>query len=139
MAEHNITVEGGSSVRLKTAGKYCDRDIVVTATGGSGGGGGIESGQFTVTENGMFEPGSNEYILSSTNFNAFSRNWFVVKETRDGKVVVYAIKDGDGFNIYSAPRSSEGVFYDGYEPVTNDSITLMGNIFSGEQYWFDAG
>lgn len=33
MSEHNITVEGGSSVRLKTAGKYCDRDIVVTATG----------------------------------------------------------------------------------------------------------
>lgn len=32
---HNITVEGGTSVRLTTAGKYCDRDIVVTATGGT--------------------------------------------------------------------------------------------------------
>ena len=31
---HNITVEGGTSVRLKTAGKYCDRDIVVTAESG---------------------------------------------------------------------------------------------------------
>ena len=31
---HNITVEGGTSVRLPTSGKYCDRDIVVTATGG---------------------------------------------------------------------------------------------------------
>ena len=31
---HNITIEGGSSVRLPTAGKYCDRDIVVTSTGG---------------------------------------------------------------------------------------------------------
>jgi hypothetical protein len=29
----NITVEGGTSVRLPTAGKYCDRDIVITATG----------------------------------------------------------------------------------------------------------
>lgn len=28
---HNITLAGGSSVRLPTAGKYCDRDIVVTA------------------------------------------------------------------------------------------------------------
>ena len=37
MSEHSITVEGGSSVRLKTAGKYCDRDIVVTSTGGGGG------------------------------------------------------------------------------------------------------
>ena len=34
MSEHRITVEGGSSVRLPTAGKYCDRDIVVTATPG---------------------------------------------------------------------------------------------------------
>ena len=34
----NITVEGGKSVRLKTKGKYCDRDIVVTAEGGGGGG-----------------------------------------------------------------------------------------------------
>lgn len=32
MSEHNIIVDGGSSVRLKTAGKYCDRDIIVTAT-----------------------------------------------------------------------------------------------------------
>lgn len=32
---HNITIEGGTSLRLKTAGKYCDRDIVVTSTGGS--------------------------------------------------------------------------------------------------------
>lgn len=33
---HNITVEGGKSVRLPTAGKYCDTDIVVTAVGGGG-------------------------------------------------------------------------------------------------------
>lgn len=33
----NIEVESGKSVRLPTAGKYCDRDIVVTATGGGGG------------------------------------------------------------------------------------------------------
>lgn len=29
----NIQVEGGKTVRLPTAGKYCDRDIVITATG----------------------------------------------------------------------------------------------------------
>lgn len=33
----NIEVEGGTSVRLPTAGKYCDQDIVVAATGGGGG------------------------------------------------------------------------------------------------------
>lgn len=31
----NIEVEGGKTVRLTTAGKYCDRDIVVTAKGES--------------------------------------------------------------------------------------------------------
>lgn len=34
MSEHNITVQGGSAVCLKTAGKYCDRDILVSATPG---------------------------------------------------------------------------------------------------------
>ena len=33
----NIEVQGGTSVRLPTAGKYCDRDIVVTALGGDTG------------------------------------------------------------------------------------------------------
>lgn len=32
---HKITVEGGTSIRLPTAGKYCDRDIVITAEGGT--------------------------------------------------------------------------------------------------------
>lgn len=31
---HNIVVQGGKTVRLPTAGKYCDRDILVTAEGG---------------------------------------------------------------------------------------------------------
>lgn len=31
MSEHNITVQGGHTVRLPTAGKYCDRDILVHA------------------------------------------------------------------------------------------------------------
>ena len=34
MSEFNINMQGDSSVRLPTAGKYCDRDIVITASGG---------------------------------------------------------------------------------------------------------
>lgn len=33
---HNITIQGGTSVRLPTKGKYCDRDVVITASGGGG-------------------------------------------------------------------------------------------------------
>ena len=43
---HNITIGGGTSVRLPTAGKYCDQDIIVTATGG-GGNTSIEDGLVT--------------------------------------------------------------------------------------------
>lgn len=35
MSEFNITIEGGTSKRLPTAGKYVDRDIIVTAEGGA--------------------------------------------------------------------------------------------------------
>ena len=34
MNSHNITVSAGSTIRLPTAGKYCDRDIVIKAKGG---------------------------------------------------------------------------------------------------------
>lgn len=34
MSAFQIAVEGGTAVRLPTAGKYCDRDIVVTAAAG---------------------------------------------------------------------------------------------------------
>lgn len=40
----NIEVESGKSKRLLIAGKYCDRDIVVTATGGGGTGDGYDEG-----------------------------------------------------------------------------------------------
>lgn len=36
MSEIQISMEGGTSKRLLTAGKYCDRDIIVTASGGGG-------------------------------------------------------------------------------------------------------
>lgn len=36
MADIEITVDGGTTKRLLTAGKYCDRNITVTATGGGG-------------------------------------------------------------------------------------------------------
>ena len=44
MSEINITIEGGKSKRLLTAGKYCDDNIVVTAEGG-----GIDTSDATAT------------------------------------------------------------------------------------------
>ena len=35
MADIEISVDAGTSKRLLTAGKYCDRDILVSASGGA--------------------------------------------------------------------------------------------------------
>lgn len=37
MSELNINIDGGTSTKLLTAGKYCDKDIIITASGGGGG------------------------------------------------------------------------------------------------------
>ena len=57
MSEHNITVKGGASVLLPTGGKYCDRDIVVTAESS----GDAYTGKYTVT------PSRNTQVLETQN------------------------------------------------------------------------
>lgn len=51
----DITVRGGTAVRLPTAGKYCADDIVVTATGGGGAAADPVIEPLEVTENGTYE------------------------------------------------------------------------------------
>lgn len=55
----NIEVQGGKSVRLPTKGKYCDRDIVVTAMGGGGGNSRLPAGY---TEVEYLQSDGNQYI-----------------------------------------------------------------------------
>ena len=68
----NIEVEGGTSVRLPTAGKYCDRDIVVTATGGGGGGSNFMK---TLFEQGIFRDESTTEMCSDC-----FRGWQYIKQ-----------------------------------------------------------
>lgn len=78
MSEINITVEGGTSKRLLTAGKYCDRDIVVTATGGGGSGVGqlAQAAYGSTLEGGLkfmnfvYEPGMTWAQYESSMYNA---------------------------------------------------------------------
>lgn len=42
MSEHNITIYSGSSLRLPTAGCYCDRDIIITGKNMGGDGTDVE-------------------------------------------------------------------------------------------------
>lgn len=87
---HNITVESGSSVRLTTGGKYCDRDIVVTATGGA------EDLNAVLTEQ--------EELIAELQE--------VLREKASGAPVIEPLSITDN-GTYTAP---DGV--DGYSPIT---------------------
>lgn len=90
MSDINITVDGGTSKRLLTAGKMCDRNILITATGG--GGGDLPEEAYIITGNCMWRfssPGGNWYFealgnqLTSKDINhlgyAFSGNHYITR------------------------------------------------------------
>lgn len=66
---HNIEVESGKTIRLPTAGKYCERDILVTAKGG-GQLAPTQEKTVNITENGTVEVvPDNGYVLSKVTAN----------------------------------------------------------------------
>ena len=109
---HNITIDGGTTVRLPTAGKYCDRDIVITAAGG---GGEVNMGTCTVN---ITPPSSSNYYTSRetvsngaityTTSRSYTGSKFTVKARCDSVMYVSAstIKsatatDGEILNVVS--------------------------------------
>ena len=68
LAELNIEVSGGTSTKLLTAGKYCDRNIVVIASGGSGGGGDLPEEAFLIT-------GDCRYRFANNGWDWFIKNY----------------------------------------------------------------
>ncbi len=69
MSEFNFEVNGGESIRLKTAGKYCDRDIVV-----EGKGGGERNFGLIYTENAVITPEDLEGVnICGINMNSGNR------------------------------------------------------------------
>ena len=67
LAELNIEVSGGTSTKLLTAGKYCDRNIVVIASGG-GGGGDLPEKAFLIT-------GDCRYRFANSGWDWFIENY----------------------------------------------------------------
>ena len=68
LAELNIEVSGGTSTKLLTAGKYCDRNIVVIASGGGGGGGDLPEKAFLIT-------GDCRYRFANSGWDWFIENY----------------------------------------------------------------
>lgn len=69
MSEFNISIEGGTSYRLHTAGKFCDRDIVVTAEGG-----GDTSVEDMLVADASFDKYSNDRVTRVARYAFYNRN-----------------------------------------------------------------
>lgn len=104
MSDINIEVEGGTSVRLPTKGKWCDRDIIITATGE------VPAKPVTITWDGNTEglPVYNyDYKISDfiPDFDKYSKNASV----NDGYYDVTFVEFADGY--WYAAVSDMGTMY----------------------------
>ena len=111
-----IEVNAGSSVKLPTAGKYCDRDIVVTATDGDGGyDEGYADGVAKVEE-------SNAAILTDCNAvlpskGAETADTLEQVPQRIGEIESYA--DGYDVGLEDGKQSEYDRFWDAYQQNGN--------------------
>lgn len=105
MSEHNITVEGGSSVRLKTAGKYCDRDIVVTAKGGN-----IDNGVLPIgyTPVPSIKFTGEQAVDTGVICNQDTQIRVVFTADEDKGMYIYGVANADNTASITAYRSSTG-------------------------------
>ena len=136
----NVELESGTSVRLTTGGKYCDRDIVVTATGGTG----VEPiiQPLEVTENGEYVvlddvdgyspvivnvPIPDGYIVPSGELEVTENGTFDVSDKASVKVNVPTSGGGGEVNTgtctvkITVPSVSN--YYSAYEQVGNDAVS----------------
>lgn len=126
MSEHNIVVEGGTTVRLPTAGKYCDRDILVTAESGglaldvvtaSALPGTVVDGQIVLE---TATPANNVYVSTEEPANHASGDVFIMLEP--GAEVLWGVMSEpyfiSGGLSYSAQwNGTKWVVLDGYYGV----------------------
>lgn len=136
MSEYNFTVESGSAVRLPTAGKYCDRDIVVTATGGAN----PVIEKLTITENGTYAAPDNVDGYSPVTVNVPIPDGYIqpngtleVTENETHDVTQYANVD---VNVSSGGGGQTHVYYTrrGVCYVPNMIIEPHDGIYNGSGF-----
>lgn len=112
MSEINITVEGGTSKRLLTAGKYCDRDIVVTAEGGGGGG---QVGEFTQYAKFVATPASSTSFTIENPLGGIAKKVFVERTVTDvtssRKIQQYIADNDFAMGVLFATATDGGARY----------------------------
>ena len=101
--------------------------------GGSGGAGGskITTGTFTVTNNGMLEPGTSEYILTATNLNSSTKIVIIVLLSDAPQVVFYRNSVDEEFVINTGDGSSSENLYYSYmyeSTIGENELKLCGAV-----------
>lgn len=127
MSDINITVEGGTSKRLLTAGKYCDRDIVVTAEGG----GGTDSTIKNYVEGNPVDINDEAVTNIRTRAFNYATNLTSVNFPNAEKVSSYAFAECTGLVSANLPNvtSSSGTFlFDGCESLQNVNIPKVSSV-----------
>lgn len=130
MSAFHIEVAGGTTVRLPTAGKYCDRDITVTATGGGITDRGVavrsfaEADMMGITE--AFLEAGKQYYLEDVKFTARDQGSYVAPP--DGTVV----DNGGNYSTVTWDGSSWGVY--GWDRAPSDEHGVTFYRVVGETY-----
>lgn len=131
LAELNIEVSGGTSTKLLTAGKYCDRNIVVIA---SGGGGDLPEKAFLIT-------GDCHYRFANSGWDWFIENYGDRVTTRNILVISNMFSDSSAekipfdINLDGTAMSMDGMFYGCARlkvlPKINGKIKSASRLFAG--------
>lgn len=110
------------------------------AAGGSGGSAAWTIGTFTVTDNGMYEPGLNEYVLESNDLRLSERICVLITELNGMHIplILFRNSSSDSFDIKRGSTSGNAQLSVDYITTTENSITVYGEILSGAAVGFRA-
>ena len=141
MSDFNISIPGGTSKRLKTGGKYCPADIVVTAEGSGGSTSSemtdigadiyivLEGQCLTFTELAVMDSGGSttDYAIALPDFKVFVRD--------ELPLVNYTGIEADDLPLFLCVTHSDGRIYNG----EHGNWTLLSDQFGGipEHGWID--
>lgn len=105
--------------------------------GGGSGGGSVTQGVFSVVDNGMYEPGVNEYVLSNSNLESSIRNCIIIYHIANGlkfaDMILFRENSNESF------RATLTQLYDiamSHFILDENSITVYGNLSSSTSMEF---
>ena len=131
----NFEVEGGGTLHLLTAGKYCDQDIIVTGLGGGGGGGGDAPELHTVTET---CDNANEVVTYFRNLRPSGCNdMLVVLKVPDSITAFSKFNNGQMLNL--SLNGTKAAYTRWYSSALNVQTTFTTSYtctcYAGDEYY----